>query len=270
MKKITEHISKEVVTVAEGKIAGVVTNAYVTEKLTRVKGWRVSSDEKEEAGFAALGRILGYGDALILPSAKQIEIGEFFPCPIGAKIFDSMGRFLGILRDLAFDEKTGVASALIADGKEFSPSLVLGASEKAVVFRAEEHAFKRFKSKASGKKRAPSARTRGKSESNEHFEPISEIERDEEIVFAENIDLSEKEQAATEDEIKILPEISEDSEGTHFLGDYEFLLGRTILKDLVAGNAILAERGATVTEKIVRAARENGKLVELTVNSKRV
>ncbi|MCR4726350.1 MAG: hypothetical protein K5753_03935 [Clostridia bacterium] len=271
MKRITEHLSKEVVTIAEGEIAGIITNAYVTEKLTRVKGFIVSSDEKEEAGLADLRRIAGCEDALTLPSADRIKQGIFFACPLGAKTFDSEGRFLGVLRDLVFDERTGATATLVTDESEFSPSLVIAATDRAVVLRAEAHAGKAFKRTAAKKGATRPKRSKSEVRATE----IAPVLEESDLPIGETEDTSPNragagEAAIPDEKAANIAHISDRNEKNAFSGDYDFLIGRMITKDLLFSNGSAVKKGEIVSKAILDGARTNGKLVELTVNSRRV
>ena len=51
--------------------------------------------------------------------------------------------------------------------------------------------------------------------------------------------------------------------------DYAFLLGRRLKKTILNGDAVVANEGDPVTPEVILRARESGKLVELTVNSRK-
>ena len=52
------------------------------------------------------------------------------------------------------------------------------------------------------------------------------------------------------------------------IGDYDFLLGRTLLHDLTTyAGTLLAKEGTVVTKDLVETASRHGKLVDLTLNS---
>lgn len=52
------------------------------------------------------------------------------------------------------------------------------------------------------------------------------------------------------------------------VGDYDFLLGRTLLHDLTTyAGTLLAKQGTVVTKNLVETASRHGKLVDLTLNS---
>ena len=52
------------------------------------------------------------------------------------------------------------------------------------------------------------------------------------------------------------------------IGDYDFLLGRTLLHDLTTyAGTLLAKKGTVITKDLVELASRHGKLVDLTLNS---
>ena len=61
---------------------------------------------------------------------------------------------------------------------------------------------------------------------------------------------------------------SEEKTPARIISDYDFLLGRTLLRDLFTyANTLIARAGTTVTKDLVETASRYGKLVELTLNS---
>ena len=244
MKKITETLSKEIVAAQEGEIVGIVTNAYVSQKLARVRGYKVSSEDRDAGRLLPIRRVIGEGDALIVKGVDVLQEPTCADCPLGAKVFDTVGVFHGILRDLLFEEKTGVILSLIADDTEIDPLRVVSFGKSAVILRAPCHEKTLFRVRKSA---APTEPT---------------VKKPEQPTL---IDLAE---AATP---LSLPADEPQSEPTQelFAGEYAFLLGRTVLKNIFAGEEPVAERGETVTPELITKAREKGKLVELTVNSRK-
>ena len=242
MKSITEQLSKEIVTACEGATAGIVTNVFTDAKLTRVRGYKAVNDEADEAKMIPLPRVLGDGDAIVLKNLSALKDGAFSECPLGAKIFDTCGVLHGVLRDLIFDEKSGEVLSLLADESEIAPERVLSFGKKAVVLRAAAHEktqFKRASSKAHRpmKKQAPRP-----------------------VVEAQAAPAPKEEAKAS-----ALPQ----SELEGIFPGYAFLLGRKVTKTILNGETVIAAEEQTVTPDVILRARENGKLVELTVNSRK-
>ena len=254
MKKITDQISKEIVAVCEGEILGIVTGAYADKKLSRLRGYKVSSEEREEAEALPLRRLLGDADALTVTAASVLRESTDAECPLGAKILDTAGCCHGVLRDLLFEEESGVIRALVAEQEEIAPERVLGFGERVVVLRAPCHEGKIFRKPRPFRKRKES-------------DGLSETLFSRRIVPAAPEEDRQNEAAVEEAPVIHLEESEEDS--AFLFRDYAFLLGRTVTKTIGTEADIVARASDTVTPDVILKARERGKLVELTVNSRK-
>ena len=246
MKSIVESISREIVAAVDGRTAGIVTNVFVSEKLARVRGYKTADDESDEIGLVPLRRLIGAGDALVVRNLSHIKETTLPECPLGAKVYDTAGKLHGVLRDLLFDENSGAVLSLVTDEEELTPERVLSFGKRVVVLRAPEHDKIFFRRSPSGAKTAAP-----------RVKPAAQI------VSAE-----------TSEESLVIPSLAEEnseideSEGFLFR-DYAFLLGRKVVKNLVNGSDLIAMEHDVVTPEIIVRAHRSGKLVELTVNSRK-
>ena len=128
------------------------------------------------------------------------------------------------------------------DETEYAPSRVIAASAQAVILRAETHALLRPR-----RKPRPAAK---------HKDLLRTLPTE----------------APIESEAPNAPEpqIPAHAEKTalSIYGDYAFLLGRRVVKDIAARDAVVATAGSVVDARTIESARSLGKLVELTVNSR--
>ena len=269
MKKITDTLSKEIVAVREGEIVGIATNVYTDERLTRVRGYKVSNEERDEGDLLPLRRLIGQGDALVVRSVTALEEPRGAECPLGAKIYDTLGVCRGVLRDLLFDEEKGDVLSLITDREEFASDRVISYGKRAVILRAPCHDKFTFRAVSRRPhrqiKRSEDAAVKGP----------TNAQQEDAIVFLAGDSLSEASAihplAAREDLSSEMPSdipSATKSETPETLPEYAFLLGRTVLKDIGKESAV-AKGGEVVTADVIRRARESGKLVELTLNSKK-
>ena len=242
MKSIIEQLSKEIVAAAEGETAGIVTNVFVDDKLTRVRGYKASDDESDEAKLLPLRRLIGDGDALIVCNLSVLKEGGARECPLGAKIYDTCGKLHGILRDLTFDEVSGKVVTLIADQCEIEAGRVLSFGKRAIVLRSPEHERSLFRKRTSAPKRAP-----------RELAVREDLPSPVQAVDAELPETAEQKNAQTEGDFRFR--------------EYAFLLGRKLRKDIVSGEVLIASKEEVVTPEVILRAHRNGKLVELTVNS---
>lgn len=248
MKSIVENISKEIVCAAEGVTAGIVTNVFVDEKMARVRGYKALDDEREDVRLLPLRRLLGEGDALVVKNLSALTETSFRECPLGAKIYDTCGMAHGTLRDLLFDEVSGKVLSVVADESEIAPERVVSFGSKTVVLRAPMHENTLFrKSSSKKKKRAPS-------------KPLEEAHLPAEQQPEAVISLLEPTSETSE--------IESEDRGFIFQ-NYAFLLGRRIRKDIASDGVLVASANEVVTPEIIFRAHQSGKLVELTVNSRK-
>lgn len=247
MKKVTDTLSKEIVAAAEGEIVGIVTNAYTDAKLTRLRGYKVSSEDRDEGRIAPLPRILAEGDALVVRNTASLRETTLAECPIGVKVYDTAGNLYGLLRDILFDEKSGEILTLFAGEREIAAGSTLSFGKNALLLRAPEHAKTLFRKPSAGRKKSPEAK-----------ENIPLL-----LPEAERQTPAEKEPIAEATADSLPQEVTQEEE--FFDRDYAFLLGRKVVKDL----GHIARTSDTVTPEVIRKARSSGKLVELTVNSRK-
>lgn len=239
MRKITDTLSKEILSAREGEILGIATNAYADGKLSRVRGYKVSSDDRDEGRLLPLSALLGEGDALVVRNRAALRESAGRECPLGAKVYDTTGAFRGVLRDILFDERTGIVLSLLVDENEISPDRILSYGD-ALLLRAPCHDGVVFRAATSTKKVAHTLSAPAPKE-------------------AESVPTEET----------LPPQEGRKEEPADLFPDYAFLLGRTVVKSIVDGNDVLARSGDLVTHELLLIAREKGKLVELTVNSRK-
>ena len=232
MKKITEILSKEVVSAAEGEIVGIVTNAYVDRRLNRVRGYKVSSEDRDAGRLLPLLKPVGEGDAMIIRASAALSDTALADCPIGVKVYDTEGACRGVLRDLTFDERTGKTLSVVVDDGEIDPDRVVCFGKNAVILRAPRHDGVLFRKQA--KRRT-----------------------------------AHREKTATPTAPQTVTVAPAPAKTETLPGEYAFLLDRTVLKTIVGEGDVVAKEGDRVTEMLIAKARENGKLVELTVNSRK-
>ena len=247
MKSIVENISREIVAAVDGRTAGIVTNVFVSEKLARVRGYKAADDERDEIGLVPLRRLIGEGDALVVRNLTHIKETALPECPLGAKVYDTAGKLHGVLRDLLFDESSGTVLSLVTDEGEITPERVLSFGKRVVVLRAPEHDKMFFR--RSPDRNKPSVREQ---------KPAAEI-----------IPAAPLEQAPTEPSLPAEESVEVDEGESFLFRDYAFLLGRKVVKNLVSGSDLIAMENDLVTPETIVRAHRSGKLVELTVNSRK-
>ena len=255
MKKITDSLSKEIIAAAEGEIAGIVTNGYTDAKLSKLRGCKVSSEERDEGLLLPLDRILGEGDALVVRNLGALNETNRPECPIGAKVYDTLGRFYGVLRDVCYEEQNGKVLSLLTQDSELDPATVLCFGKNAVVLRAPAHEKLLFRKKSKAPRRPAAKKQSSK--------PLLATQAEMTLV-----ELSAWQAPAPAEETQALAPIPVE-QSTMGENNYNFLLGRTVVKSIGKGSDLIAREDEIVTAELLRKARLKGKLVELTVNSRK-
>ena len=234
MKRVTDQLSKPVIAALEGVTAGIAINVFTDPKLARVRGYKVVGDESDEAALLPLRRVMGDADALVARNLAAPRPASYPECPLGAKVFDTAGAALGTLKDMIFDKQSGKVLSLVVEQTEVSPDRVLSFGKSTVVLRAPAHLQTQFKAPAR------------KSASQRANKPAP--------AFSLDVHPAEEPPAEPAD----FP-----------FQNYAFLLGRRVKKDILNGAVVVANQENVVTPEVILRAHENGKLVELTVNSRK-
>ena len=246
-------LSKEIIAAAEGEIVGIVTNGYTDAKLSKLRGCKVSSEERDEGLLLPLDRILGEGDALVVRNLGALHETNRPECPIGAKVYDTLGRFYGVLRDVCYEEQNGKVLSLLTQDNELDPATVLCFGKDAVVLRAPAHENLLFRKKSKAPRRPAAKKQSSK--------PLLATQAEMTLV-----ELSAQQAPAEETQALAPIPVEQNTLGE---GNYNFLLGRTVVKSIGKGSDLIAREDEIVTAELLRKARLKGKLVELTVNSRK-
>ncbi|MBQ9369706.1 MAG: hypothetical protein IJU10_01375 [Clostridia bacterium] len=236
MINVTDILSKEVLSLSDAAPIGIIANVYMSPDLSRIRGWTVVEEESDDEKLLPLPRIIGRTDVVTVMNISALKTPCGVKCPLGMRVYDSEGRALGILREVIADE-TGKTATLSIGEKDYAPSDVLRASRSGVILRSPAHGDLHVKRAPAKKSRRPRPAA----------QPASVVQ-----------DVAPE----TETLPQATPAIS--------YGEYAFLLGRTVSKDIVADGRMIAKEGTQVDAEIIEKARKQGKLVELTVNSKKV
>lgn len=236
--KISEMISESIVNLPEAMFAGSVINCIVDKKLKKVTHYILLTQEDEEV-FLPIKKLRKGVDTYLILSGDAIcntsPSGVW--CPINMPVFDTDGKKVGRLKDFDFDESGKISKVYSENGEEpwevltLSPTMTVVKGNRNLRLRKEGEAKPKLKEVYSGEVYS------GKVEEVNAPQPIKE-----KITAPKRV-----------------------------VSDYSFLLGRKVIKDIPSKNmAILVKAGDTVTVDVVEKARKHGKLVELTVNSKKV
>lgn len=123
MLKVSQIISKEVISVYECESLGTIKNVLFNEHFTKVTKFVFFHDETEHESFVKLGNVFAMSqDGLLVKNATKADFyTEQDNTPIHKRIMDFAANDYGKICDVEFDEKGNVTSIITTSGKCFLP-----------------------------------------------------------------------------------------------------------------------------------------------------
>lgn len=248
--KISEMLSSQVICLAEAKPLGVIITAIADNKLKRIKGV-VIADSDDNEGYLSM-RYLKKGEVYYTlyktPELEQVGIN----IPFQKDIYNTDGVYIGRLLDIEIEGES-ITNLLTSDGKSIPANTIVVASGDLVIV------------KGNNKLRIPRNKsTHGNS---------SKV--DIENSFNNYTPSAVDSKVENEGVISVLEHKAEapitsrgGAESVKMISSYAFLLGRRVIKRVIHNGSTLIPEGRIIDIDTVELARNNGKLVELTVSSK--
>lgn len=99
----SQFIAKNIVALQNGQEIGYILNLCFDESLTKLNGFIVVDDEEEKENFLSIRDVRVFGeDCIFIDSALSINLSmeEKQNNPIGKKVYDSKGAYLGRIQDV--------------------------------------------------------------------------------------------------------------------------------------------------------------------------
>lgn len=109
MKKITDNLSRIVISLTEAKNEGIVMNILLDKKFKYILGYIIIDDNssEEEEKFLPLKKVIEGTDAImIVDETKLTAKTDGLKCPLNAPVYNTDGVLTGSLKDVYFDETT--------------------------------------------------------------------------------------------------------------------------------------------------------------------
>lgn len=122
MFKLSDFISKPIISIYDGAIEGIIKSAIFDKKFNRLKCFIIFDefDDIIEEKCLAINKIYSIGDDSIvirnnacLEPIKGVEATFEKKNPINLSVYDSTGKYMGIISDLNFDDKFYVKSLVL-------------------------------------------------------------------------------------------------------------------------------------------------------------
>lgn len=145
MSKISNIISKQVVSLYEANLVGTIVNVFFDEKLCKLKGLIVIDDENEKEYELSLKDVFSMSkDAFVIKNVsklKEVILQEDFNNPINKVCISINGEILGKIIDVEIDNGV-VENIILENGNQLSSSMVV-ACENVVIVNDTNSSVKR-------------------------------------------------------------------------------------------------------------------------------
>lgn len=267
--QLTELLAKPLINPSAAAHLGSVYAFWTDNKMRRVR-YLVAVDEDTYADTLAypFGKVYFGKDAVLATGESQTANGV--AVPFKGEVYDTDGNHLGYLQDVICTDKGYVEHLLLTDGSTKTPEQVVAIGGLVIVQGTRKV----------GRSRPKPQRTPAPAEAfnlpvkTTPAEQLSEREPIEpDPIDSPSTDPAEIEReplrpvaltrAPLPQEVNALPQ----GLNVRLVGDYSFLLGRTLAGDLTHHGRTLLAQGSVIDETAVALARANGLLVTLTALS---
>lgn len=302
MYRLTDIISKPVVSIAEGKQIGTTESAVFNRRLSKLKFISVFDLELEDKVYIPSSLILSMDkEAIMVKGLAEQERRPEENCPINAPIYDEEGGLLGRAADIILNEDFSVSQIEIAGGGSITPQNIISFSKHTIVACFDVEKAKRLRKMKS--QRAKAKKEEEKDEGGSIQDTIAQVmellplglsaaEKIYESFSGSDEDKSEEygpPQDSQPEDIQpqeINPENQEccdtfdeaeeeaappEHEIRRIVPPFSYLIGRKATSDIYGlSDKPLIKKDTLITAKHIDLCRRHGKLISLAKNSKPV
>ncbi|MCL1900942.1 MAG: hypothetical protein FWG51_00905 [Firmicutes bacterium] len=292
MKKISDILGKNIISIYEGKKIGIIGNAAFDKKLKKLKSLIIYDDDSENIDclIVPAACIALEGNAIMIKNLEKVthDFVDEDCNPMNASVYNLNGDFLGNVSEILIDELTLEIHSLALSGNIVLQEQIVSSDFRTIVIKnLDEKASQTY---------APKKRTlknQKQSIPNRIKRPIvkSKIIEDSEVIkegaFAEDCHIENdpkfETQAAPvqqiepmylqkEEEMVLKKEKEQKSiiptDVQRLCANFNYLIGRRVLQDVlnVKGEKI-AKRNAIISANMLEVCRKWGKLIMLARSS---
>lgn len=254
MNKLSNILGRPVISLYNGQIEGTIINASFDKKMQKIKHLLILDEPIESTTDDMLNeiKILATKDVYIIGqdaiivrnnscifNYSTLEPDIQYMNPINSEVYTVLGKRIGKIFDINFDNNFNVISCVIDDNNEVSIEKLATLGNGLVLMqdKNKEIEINRFRIKR------PSVEKTS--------EPIKILRKDSPVIQNFNID----KHLSTTLPLKIT-------------GSADILLGRVITQNLYnQSKELIAKKGNIITQNVIKNARKNGKIKELYIFS---
>lgn len=139
MEKISNYISKKVITLGEGENAGYILNVVFDSDLNKLIGLVIVDDESDKVFLLKKENIKAAGeDCIIITSTDNLDFYLEDECynPIGKQVYDINGLSLGMVIDVLL--QGNVVKRIVTTKCEFFKRNIRKLGKKYIIFGSKE------------------------------------------------------------------------------------------------------------------------------------
>jgi uncharacterized protein YrrD len=147
MKRLSELLSKPIISLYEGKTEGTIKNAVFNKNLTKLK-WLVLFDDKDilEEKYLPAKDIFSVGEnAVVIKNSQAImpnlpEVTEQkHNNPINTLIYTPQGNLVDVVADVLLDDKNMIEKIELKAGKNLNPSQIVVNGQDTLILQDEKN-----------------------------------------------------------------------------------------------------------------------------------
>ena len=230
MERLSNLISKNVLSLEEGECVGYVLNVSFDIDRLEITGLLICDEESELVKFLDIKNVLYNNDFIVVKNTDVLSFGENIDCvnPISKGVVSEKGEKLGRVCDIEINNKKIVK--LITEKGEINPKNIINLGAKILIFSEKNKKRKKY-----------------------NYFPKIKTENNVKVGIFEN-----KNTIENNNQIPFKSTLSPQK-----------LIGRIILSDIYGfNNELIAKKNQIITDKIIKIAKKHNKINYLLFNSK--
>lgn len=244
MYKISELIGKQAITLLDASRQGIVLGVCFDKAIKKLKGFFLLSEDDENIFFVEYKYFSSFfGDAVVIRSDLDLcpeSEAKGISSPMNLPAYNQGGNFLGYIRDINMQENNVIS--FVTEKQEIPAGTLLSYSQSLIIFNDTESPIKIRRPVKKPKEIA------------------------EEVEVVEEKPLPPPTRAVAP--LKVTSERQEQTKTSGEMSRYNFLLGKRLKRSIYSNDGrLIARENELVTERIIRHAKENGKLVAIALHS---
>jgi sporulation protein YlmC with PRC-barrel domain len=270
MLKLTDLISKPVVSLAEGRLVGTAQNAVFDKKLKKMQYLAAFDENGGEDVFIPASSVVACENHAVIvkcvpaPRTKEISVNS----PLKARVFLHDGSSAGAVGDIVLNDDFTVSHIERDNGGDVAPEQVVGFSAEAAVVCFDEEKLKQLKRLRPPKPAEENAGERGEAETPARNAGDERGEERTPAVSDEAGEQGERGENAPEIPQRGAEENKPEIAVRNIVTKFNYLIGRRVTADVYFHNIPLIRGYSVVTAAHIDICRKYGRLIELAKNTK--